>query len=94
MNPDDRKYTQEHEWALLEDAEAGTVMVGITHYAQDQLGDVVYLELPDVGAAVGQLAKMGEIESGESRFRPLFPGQRRGHRSQRPPVPRTGVGEQ
>ena len=63
MNPDDRKYTQEHEWALLEDADAGLVLVGITHYAQDQLGDVVYLELPEVGAAVGYLAKMGEIES-------------------------------
>ena len=63
MNPDDRKYTQEHEWALLEPADAGTVLVGITHYAQDQLGDVVYLELPEVGATVGYLAKMGEIES-------------------------------
>ena len=63
MNPDDRKYTQEHEWALLEPAGTGTVLVGITHYAQDQLGDVVYLELPEVGATVGSLAKMGEIES-------------------------------
>ena len=63
MNPDDRKYTREHEWALLEDAEAGTALVGITHYAQDQLGDVVYVELPTVGASVGYLAKMGEIES-------------------------------
>ena len=63
MNPDDRKYTQEHEWALLEQADTGTVLVGITHYAQDQLGDVVYLELPAVGATVGHLAKMGEIES-------------------------------
>ncbi len=62
MNPDDRKYTREHEWVLLEDA-AGAATVGITHYAQDQLGDVVYLELPAVGATVGHLAKMGEIES-------------------------------
>ena len=63
MNPDDRKYTREHEWALLEDADTGTALVGITHYAQDQLGDVVYLELPAAGDAVGYLAKMGEIES-------------------------------
>ena len=62
MNPDDRKYTREHEWARLEN-DAGVVLVGITHYAQDQLGDVVYLELPALGAAVGHLAKMGEIES-------------------------------
>ena len=63
VNPDDRKYTREHEWALVEDAGTGSILVGITHYAQDQLGDVVYLELPDVGATVGYLAKMGEIES-------------------------------
>lgn len=62
MNPEDRKYSREHEWALVEDA-AGTVLVGITHYAQDQLGDVVYVELPDSGAPVGHMAKMGEIES-------------------------------
>ena len=63
MNPDDRKYTQEHEWVLLDDAAAGIALVGITHYAQDQLGDVVYLELPAVDSPVGHLAKMGEIES-------------------------------
>lgn len=62
MNPDDRKYTREHEWVLSEEG-ADTVLVGITHYAQDQLGDVVYVELPGVGDGVGYLAKMGEIES-------------------------------
>ena len=62
MNPDDRKYTREHEWVVSE-AGGGTALVGITHYAQDQLGDVVYVELPAVGDAVGHLAKMGEIES-------------------------------
>ena len=62
MNPDDRKYTQEHEWVLTQEG-VDTVLVGITHYAQDQLGDVVYLELPSVGDTVGHLAKMGEIES-------------------------------
>lgn len=63
MNPEDRKYSREHEWALVEDATAGTVLVGITHYAQDQLGDVVYVELPETGAPVGHMDKMGEIES-------------------------------
>ncbi len=63
MNPEDRKYTREHEWLLLEDSSDGTALVGITHYAQDQLGDVVYVELPSVGDGVGYLAKMGEIES-------------------------------
>ena len=63
MNPKDRKYTREHEWVLLEDGSAGLALVGITHYAQDQLGDVVYLELPAIGTSVGHLAKMGEIES-------------------------------
>ena len=65
MNPDDRKYTREHEWALpdADSAGANIVQVGITHYAQDQLGDVVYVELPAVGDALTGLSKMGEIES-------------------------------
>lgn len=48
---------------MVSEAGADTVLVGITHYAQDQLGDVVYVELPAVGDPVGYLAKMGEIES-------------------------------
>ena len=64
MNPDDRKYTKEHEWAWPNGGDGdGIVQVGITHYAQDQLGDVVYVELPAVGAALQGMAKMGEIES-------------------------------
>ena len=61
MNPTDRKYSREHEWALIEDS--GLVVVGITDYAQDQLGDVVYVELPSTGTEVAQFEKMGEIES-------------------------------
>ena len=61
MNPTDRRYSKEHEWALIE--ASGLVVVGITHYAQDQLGDVVYVELPSAGAEVGQFEKLGEIES-------------------------------
>ena len=61
MIPDDRKYSKEHEWVKLE--EGSDALVGITHFAQDQLGDVVYLDLPGAGARVEQFAKMGEIES-------------------------------
>ena len=61
MNPTDRRYSKEHEWARVESP--GLVVVGITHYAQDQLGDVVYVELPSTGAQVKQFQKLGEIES-------------------------------
>ena len=63
MNPEDRKYTQEHEWARVEDAAARLVAVGITHYAQDELGDIVYFDLPQVGDQVSYMEKMGEVES-------------------------------
>ncbi len=59
--PDDRRYSKEHEWALVEDA--GTVLVGISEFAQEELGDVVYVELPKVGAKVKQGGQIGEIES-------------------------------
>lgn len=61
MNPTDRKYSKEHEWAKVESD--GGVVVGITHYAQDQLGDVVYLDLPTPGTELEQYNKLGEIES-------------------------------
>ena len=63
MTPDDRKYTKEHEWVKVENPERSQALVGITDYAQDQLGDVVYLDLPDAGSSVAQLEKMGEVES-------------------------------
>lgn len=63
MSPNDRKYTREHEWVKVEDAQSGRALVGITDYAQDQLGDVVYFDLPQPGAAVRHLQKMGEVES-------------------------------
>lgn len=59
-SPSDRKYTKEHEWVRA-DADVGTV--GITDYAQDQLGDVVFVDLPAAGTKVTSLAKFGEIES-------------------------------
>ncbi len=59
-SPDDRKYSKEHEWLKL-DGDSATV--GITDYAQEQLGDIVYVDLPEAGASVTQFEKMGEIES-------------------------------
>ena len=63
MNPDDRKYTQEHEWVKIEDPATKRAVAGITDYAQDQLGDIVFFELPKVGDSVTHLGKMGEVES-------------------------------
>ena len=58
--PADLRYTREHEWAKLEGKRA---RVGITHFAQDQLGDVVFVELPKVGAKVTQMKAFGVVES-------------------------------
>ena len=60
MLPDDRKYSKEHEWVKVD---SGRGTVGITDYAQKQLGDVVYVELPEVGAKLGSMAVFGTIES-------------------------------
>ena len=61
MNPYDRRYSKEHEWAKVEAEDR--ITVGITHYAQDQLGDIVYLDLPSPGTMVEQFKKLGEVES-------------------------------
>ncbi|MXX91968.1 MAG: glycine cleavage system protein GcvH [Chloroflexi bacterium] len=61
MYPDDLKYSSEHEWARV--GNGAVVEVGITHYAQDTLGDVVFVELPEIGSRVDQFDKFGEIES-------------------------------
>lgn len=60
MYPKDRRYTKEHEW-ILREGDAATV--GITHYAQDQLGDIVYVEVPEVGRQVSKGDVIGSIES-------------------------------
>jgi len=60
MYPREHKYTKQHEWVRLED---DRVVVGITDYAQDQLGDVVFLSVPEAGSQVSQFNKFGEIES-------------------------------
>ena len=61
--PDDLKYSREHEWARTED---GRVRVGITDFAQDALGDVVYVDLPEVGTAVTAGQPFAEVESTKS----------------------------
>ncbi len=66
MNPNDRKYSREHEWVKVEDAGTGQALAGITDFAQDQLGDIVYVELPKLGTTVSHMGKMGEIESVKS----------------------------
>jgi len=60
MYPADRKYTRDHEWVRVADGEAA---VGITDFAQRQLGDVVFVELPEVGRVVRQGEVFGTIES-------------------------------
>ena len=64
MIPDDLKYTSEHEWVRA--GEDGRVRVGITHYAQDALGDVVFVSLPEIGATVSAGQALGEVESTKS----------------------------
>ncbi|MDI6857919.1 MAG: glycine cleavage system protein GcvH [Dehalococcoidia bacterium] len=59
-SPKDLKYTREHEWVRLED---GAAVVGITDYAQEQLGDLVYFDLPEPGTELRQFEKLGEAES-------------------------------
>ena len=63
MYPEDLKYTAEHEWVK---AGEGPVRVGITDFAQDALGDIVYVELPEVGATVRAGDSCGELESTKS----------------------------
>lgn len=62
--PDDRRYTEEHEWALL--TPDGPVRLGITDYAQEALGDIVYVELPQVGDSFDSGATLAEVESTKS----------------------------
>lgn len=61
MNPRDLKYSEEHEWLRVESD--GSAVVGITEFATENLGDIVFVELPEVGAELTRSQKMGEIES-------------------------------
>ena len=60
MVPSDLRYTKDHEWVRVDGEEA---VIGITAYAADQLGDIVFVELPDVGKALDQFAAFGVVES-------------------------------
>jgi len=64
--PDDLKYTAEHEWVRVPGESEGSVRVGITHFAQDALGDIVYVSLPEVGDSVEAGSACGELESTKS----------------------------
>ena len=66
MYPDDLKYTPEHEWVRVPGETEGSVRIGITHFAQDALGDIVYVSLPAVGDSVAAGAACGELESTKS----------------------------
>ena len=58
--PDDRRYSREHEWVRVDGSVA---VIGITSFAADELGDIVYVELPEVGASLAQFASFGVVES-------------------------------
>jgi len=60
MSPDDLRYSREHEWVRVE---GSTAVIGITSFAADELGDIVYVELPEVGAQLSQFASFGVVES-------------------------------
>ncbi|MFI5959886.1 glycine cleavage system protein GcvH [Cryptosporangium sp. NPDC051539] len=64
MIPDDLRYTAEHEW--IRATSGSTVRIGITDYAQDSLGDIVFVQLPDVGATITSGETVGEVESTKS----------------------------
>jgi glycine cleavage system H protein len=61
--PDDRRYTSQHEWARQD---GDRIVIGITDYAQDQLGDVVFVGLPERGSSVTEGEPLGEVESTKS----------------------------
>ena len=66
MFPEDLRYTAEHEWLREPGQAAGSVRVGITDFAQDALGDIVFVQLPEVGEKVTAGAVVGELESTKS----------------------------
>ncbi|RYP87585.1 glycine cleavage system protein GcvH [Nocardioides guangzhouensis] len=66
MYPEELKYTSEHEWVRVPGEAEGSVRIGITHFAQDALGDIVYVSLPEVGDTVIADGTVGELESTKS----------------------------
>jgi glycine cleavage system H protein len=65
-NPNDRMYTEDHEWVLEDATEEHVITVGITDFAQDALGDIVMVELPEVGDTVSTGEPLGAVESPKS----------------------------
>ena len=66
MFPDDLQYTSEHEWVRTPGEQEGSVRIGITHFAQDALGDIVNVALPEIGDQVEAGSTCGELESTKS----------------------------
>ncbi|MGN6251602.1 MAG: glycine cleavage system protein GcvH [Marmoricola sp.] len=64
--PDDLRYTAEHEWVRSPGEREGSIRVGVTDYAQEALGDIVYVQLPEVGSTVAPGDGIGELESTKS----------------------------
>ena len=77
--PEDLKYTKDHEWARVNGSRA---TVGITEFAQEQLGDVVYVELPKVGDEIKKGEPFGVVESDQGGQRALRPAARQGRRGE------------
>ena len=66
FDPATLRYSREHEWIARDEGNEDSATIGITEYAQSELGDVVYVDLPQVGAEITQFAPFGEIESVKS----------------------------
>ncbi len=90
-SPDDRKYSKEHEWLKID---GDAAVIGITDYAQEQLGDVVYVDLPEPGATITQFEKMGEIESVKAVSDLFTPASGEVLRGERAGRREAGAGEQ
>ena len=90
MYPENFRYTKEHEWVLA-DGDTGTV--GITDHAQEELGDIVYVDLPKVGSRVEAGKSLGSVESVKAVSDIYSPVSRRSHRDQRIPGRRAGEAE-
>lgn len=80
MVPTDRKYTREHDWVLIED---GVATLGITDHAQSELGDIVYVELPEVDSEINLGESYTTVESVKAASPRQQPRCRHRHRSQR-----------
>ena len=66
LDPQSLRYSREHEWLALVEGEEDHVLIGITDFAQTELGDIVYIDLPAAGAEIKQFEKFGEVESVKS----------------------------